>query len=126
MQIIEKVNTVNNGKELVSPIRQLLATMYKVLVLADSVIVKEIIQAKDKVIIMTYYRYQGVTGSCLVSSILSCWLFFHYCKSLKLLDWPECLFLAKYINAPLRGVSVYFARNRRIGQSRNYKWDFDI
>ena len=84
MQIIEKVNTVNNGKELVSPIRQLLATMYKVLVLADSIIVKEIIQAKDKVIIMTYYCYQGVTGTCLISSILSCWLFFRYCKSLKL------------------------------------------
>lgn len=49
MQIIERANEYNNGKELISPIRQLLTTMYKVLVLADSVIVKEIIQAKDKV-----------------------------------------------------------------------------
>ena len=95
MQIIEKVNTVNNGKELVSPIRQLLATMYKVLVLADSVIVKEIIQAKDKVIIMTYYRYQGVTGSCLLSSILGCWLFFHYCKLLKLFRLTRVSILGK-------------------------------
>ena len=69
MQIIEKVNTVNNGKELVSPIRQLLATMYKVLVLADSVIVKEIIQAKDKVIIMTYYCYR-VLQSVLPEAVL--------------------------------------------------------
>ena len=47
-QIINKSGT-QAGKDLVSPMRKLLATMYKVLVLADSVIVREIIQARDKV-----------------------------------------------------------------------------
>ena len=48
-QIIGKAG-LHDAKDLVSPMRKLLATIYKVLVLADSVIIREIMQARDKVV----------------------------------------------------------------------------
>jgi len=62
-QITEKVDK-KSTPELVQSVRHLLATMYKVLVLADSVIVSDIMLARDKVGNSTISTAKGYIRQC--------------------------------------------------------------